>query len=126
MRSQVQLGNEDWKRIMKEIKLKGISVSEGIALGSICIYRTELDDVQTYKIDAAHISAELDRYFSSLNEVSMQFMAKQNRISRHIGTKQAEIYDAYRLILEDPIFQEEIPGEIREKNVNSETIIQKK
>jgi phosphotransferase system enzyme I (PtsI) len=112
--------------MMKEIKLKGISVSEGIALGSICVYRTELDDVQTYKIDAAHISAELDRYFSSLSEVSLQFMAKQNRISRHIGTKQAEIYDAYRLILEDPIFQEEVPEEIREKNVNSETIIQKK
>ena len=62
---------------MKQIKLKGISVSEGIALGSICVYRTELDDVKTYKIDAAHISAELDRYFSSLSEVSLQFMAKQ-------------------------------------------------
>jgi phosphotransferase system enzyme I (PtsI) len=111
---------------MKETTLKGISVSEGIALGSICVYRTELDDVSTYTIDRANISAELDRYFSSLNEVSMQFMAKQNRISRHIGTKQAEIYDAYRLILEDPVFQEEIPQEIQEKHVNAETIIQKK
>ncbi len=111
---------------MRETRLKGISVSEGIALGSICIYRTELDDVQTYSVDRAHISAELDRYFSALNEVSMQFMAKQNRISRHIGAKQAEIYDAYRLILEDPVFQEEIPQEIRDKHVNAETVIQQK
>ena len=51
---------------MKETKLKGISVSEGFAFGSICVYRTELDDVETYTIDRAHISAELDRYFSSL------------------------------------------------------------
>jgi len=109
-----------------EIRLKGIPVSEGIAIGTICIYRTELDDIQTYTVEPGHISDELERYFSSLNEVSMQFMAKQNRISRHIGTKQAEIYDAYRMILEDPVFQEEIPDAIRTENLNSETVIQKK
>lgn len=114
------------KKQKPEIRLQGIAVSEGIAIGSLCIYRTELDDIYTYSVDPAQISTELERYFSALNEVSMQFMAKQNRISRHIGTKQAEIYDAYRMILEDPVFQEEIPESIRNEKLNAETVIQKK
>ena len=106
--------------------LRGIPVSEGIAFGSICSYRTEIDDIYTYTIEAEQISFELDRYFSSLNEVAMQFMAKQNHIARDVGAKHAEIYDAYRLILEDPIFQEEIPDLIQKNKVNVESIIRAK
>jgi phosphotransferase system enzyme I (PtsI) len=106
--------------------LIGIPVSEGIALGNICSYRTEIDDINTYTIEASQISNELDRYFSSLNEVAMQFMAKQNRIARDVGSKHAEIYDAYRLMLEDPIFQEEIPALIQKNKKNAESVIRSK
>jgi phosphotransferase system enzyme I (PtsI) len=114
------------KQEKEEIILKGISVSEGIALGHICIYRTELDDVAIHKIKPGQISQELDRYFSSLNEVSLQFMAKQNRIARDLGSKQAEIYDAYKLILEDPFFQDEIPQAVSQSFENAEAVIRKK
>jgi len=114
------------KRQKEEKILKGIPVSEGIALGSICIYRTEIDDIYTYSVEPERISHELERYFSSLNEVAMQFMDKQNHIARDVGAKHAEIYEAYRLILEDPIFQEEIPESIRKHNENAESIIRKK
>jgi len=106
--------------------ISGISVSEGIAVGTICVYRTELDDIREYRIEPAQISYELERYFSAVNEVGVQFMDKQNRIARDIGSKHAEIYEAYRLILEDPLFQEEIPATIREAQKNSEYVIQKK
>jgi phosphotransferase system enzyme I (PtsI) len=114
------------KEEQKEIILKGISVSEGIALGHICIYRTELDDINVYQIKPNNISQELNRYFSSLNEVAMQFMVKQERIARDLGSKQAEIYDAYKLILEDPFFQEEIPQAVRQNLENAESVIRKK
>ncbi len=104
----------------------GISVSEGIAIGSICLYRTELDDIREYTVGPAQIAYELERYFSAINEVGLQFMDKQNRIARDIGSKHAEIYEAYRLILEDPLFQEEIPEAIRQVKKNAEYMIQKK
>jgi phosphotransferase system enzyme I (PtsI) len=110
-------------KLRHDIVLEGIPVSEGIAIGSICSYRTELDDIYEYQIEATHLSQELDRYYSSLNEVGMQFMAKQNRIARAVGQKHAEIYEAYRLIIEDPFFQEDIPQAIRQKNRNAESII---
>jgi phosphotransferase system enzyme I (PtsI) len=113
-------------KLKKDITLKGIAVSEGIAIGSICTYRTELDDIYEYQIEATQLSQELDRYYSSLTEVNMQFMAKQNRIARAIGHKHAEIYEAYRLIVEDPFFQEEIPQAIRHDKKNSESIIRSK
>jgi phosphotransferase system enzyme I (PtsI) len=110
----------------QEIVLTGISVSEGLALGSVCLYRTELDDVQDIDIDAEEISSELDRYYTAVNEVGLQFIEKQDRIARNVGTKNAEIYEAYRLILEDPIFQKEIPEAIRLNHQNAEGIIRKK
>jgi phosphotransferase system enzyme I (PtsI) len=110
----------------KEIILTGISVSEGIALGNICIYRTELDDINEIEIKPENIPQELDRYSSSLNEVAGQFMEKQNHIARDLGSKHAEIYDAYRLILEDPFFQEEIPQAISKSRENAESVINKK
>jgi len=115
----------DPKEKQPEIILKGISVSEGFALGSICLYRTELDDVQDIDLDADQISAEIDRYYTAVNEVGLQFMEKQDRIARNVGTKSAEIYEAYRLILEDPIFQKEIPDSIRQNRQNAEGIIRK-
>ena len=115
----------DPKEKQPEIILKGISVSEGFALGSICLYRTELDDVQDIDLDADQISAEIDRYYTAVNEVGLQFMEKQDRIAHNVGTKSAEIYEAYRLILEDPIFQKEIPDSIRQNRQNAEGIIRK-
>lgn len=110
----------------KEITLQGISVSEGYAVGTVCLYRTELDDILEYSLESTALSQELDRYFSTLNEVNLQFMAKQNRLARELGTSQAEIYEAYRMILEDPFFQDEIPEAIRSNHKNSEYIIRKK
>ena len=110
----------------KEHRVSGISVSEGIAIGSICLYRTELDDIVEYTVEPSQVSYELDRFFSAVNEVSLQLMDKQNRIARDIGSQHAEIYEAYRLILEDPLFQEEIPGMIRQNKKNAEFVIQKK
>jgi phosphotransferase system enzyme I (PtsI) len=109
-----------------EVVLQGIAVSEGLAVGNICIYRTELDDISVYRIETTQVSQELDRYFSALNEVNMQFLAKQERIARDIGTKHAEIYDAYKLILDDPFFQEEIPEAIKKTRENAESIIRNK
>jgi phosphotransferase system enzyme I (PtsI) len=110
----------------REIILTGISVSEGLALGSICVYHTELDDVQDIDLDAEQVSDELDRYYTALNEVGLQFVEKQDRIARNVGAKQAEIYEAYRLILEDPIFLKEIPDAIKQSRQNAEGIIRKK
>jgi phosphotransferase system enzyme I (PtsI) len=123
---KVQALNLKQNKKNKEIILEGISVSEGLAVGNICIYRTELDDISVYHIEMTQISQELERYFSALNEVSIQFLAKQDRIARDVGIKHAEIYDAYKLILEDPFFQEEIPEAIKKNKENAESVIRKK
>ncbi len=101
-------------------------MSEGIGLGTVCIYRTEIDDISVYSLQSENLAQEIDRYYSSVNEVSQQFMAKQNRIAREIGSKHAEIYEAYRMIIEDPFFQEEVPQAIRGDMVNAESVIKNK
>ncbi len=54
------------------------------------------------------------------------FLHLQRRIARDLGVKQGEIYESYHLILEDPLFQEEIPEAIRSEMRNAESIIRRK
>lgn len=111
------------RKIAKEITLKGIAVSEGIAMGRVSLYRSEFETSYAYGINPEQVSDELEKYFAALNEVSIQFMEKQNSIARDLGSEQAEVYDAYRLILEDPFFQQDIPAAIKKELSNAESLI---
>jgi len=110
----------------QNIELAGISVSDGIGIGHISIYHTDLDDVYEYTLDTGEITNELERYTAALNEVDYSFLSNQKKIARELGGQYAEIYEAYHLILEDPFFTEEIPESIRESNTNAEAVIKKK
>ncbi|MCD4691382.1 MAG: hypothetical protein K8R79_00585, partial [Calditrichales bacterium] len=106
--------------------LEGISVSNGIGIGRINVYHTDLDDVPEYTLETSAIVDELERYYAVINEVNLLFLHKQRRIARDFGTKHAEIYEAYHVILEDPFFQEEIPEIIRKEHKNAEAVISHK
>lgn len=106
--------------------LEGISVSNGIGIGRINVYHTDLDDVPEYTLETCAIIDELERYYAVINEVNLLFLHKQRRIARDFGTKHAEIYEAYHVILEDPFFQEEIPEIIRKEHKNAEAVISHK
>ncbi len=105
------------------IVLEGLSVSDGIGFGQAVIYRTDFDDVQSYTIDQDKILTEIERYSSALMEVDLIFLNNQKRIAREVGLEQAAVYDTYHLILEDPLFKEEIPAAIRSQRQNAESVI---
>lgn len=113
-------------QIPKNLVLKGIAVSDGISIGEIKIYHTDLDDISEYTLEPDEVLDELERYSASINEVDFIFISNQKRISDDLGSQYAEIYEAYHLILEDPFFTQEIPDTIRDEHVNAEAVIRKK
>jgi phosphoenolpyruvate-protein phosphotransferase (PTS system enzyme I) len=108
---------------IRNLTLKGISVSEGIGIGTVMIYRTDFDDVIEYTLDINKIIDEIDRYLAAVNEVGLIFQNNQKRAAREIGLENSKIYETYHLILSDPFFQEDIPEAIRNQQKNAEYII---
>ncbi|KAA3609808.1 MAG: phosphoenolpyruvate--protein phosphotransferase [Calditrichaeota bacterium] len=108
---------------VRNIVLKGISVSDGIGIGKIMVYRTDFDDVTEYTIEKNKIIDEIDRYSAAVNEVNLIFQNNQKRVAREVGLDNAKIYETYHMILEDPFFQEEIPAAINSRQKNAEYII---
>ena len=108
------------------VEITGVPVSEGIGIGTARVYYSHLDELPEYTLEAYTVPNELERYFSAINEVGLIFLHLQRRIARDLGVKQGEIYESYHLILEDPLFQEEIPEAIRSELRNAESIIRKK
>jgi phosphotransferase system enzyme I (PtsI) len=109
-----------------KMKISGISVSSGIGIGTVRIYRTDLDDIPHYTLTTDYLPDELERYHTAINEVGLLFLHLQQTTSRQFGSKQGEIYEAYQLILEDPFFAEEIPQAIVKEKLNSESLIKEK
>ncbi|MGD9488395.1 MAG: phosphoenolpyruvate--protein phosphotransferase [Calditrichaceae bacterium] len=116
----------DSKKSEKNLILDGIAVSNGIGIGEINIYHTDFDDISEYTLETTKIVDELERYLAAVNEVNLIFLNNKQRVARDLGTKHAEIYDTYHMIIEDPFFQEEIPDTIKSEAKNAEAIIHKK
>ena len=80
--------------------LRGIPVSEGIACGPVYFYQPRLLPVsQTTAVDSA---GERARLAGALETVRLAISARQERLRAQIGPDRASIFDAHRLILQDP------------------------
>jgi phosphotransferase system enzyme I (PtsI) len=103
--------------------LKGIPVSEGIAIGEVWILETPWDEVVSYSLDKDNINTEKKRYQRAIKEVAQQLVDCKNRVSKEIGEEEARIFEAHLTILNDPFFQREIPESIQISKTNAESLL---
>jgi phosphotransferase system enzyme I (PtsI) len=103
--------------------LRGIPVSEGIAIGNVWVMMSPWDEVREMPLDASKIRDEEERYRHALDEVSVQLQECSDRIRSEIGSDEAKIFEAHLSILNDPFFQVEIPNAIEERRRNAESLL---
>jgi phosphotransferase system enzyme I (PtsI) len=99
--------------------LYGAGVSPGISIGNICIIRHHHIEFERYHLTSQHIRAEIGRFHHALylagqhlKHIIMQFATK--------GIEQKTILEAHQILLEDPIFIQEVEKNISEKKMNAE------
>src|SRR5216117_4188079 len=85
----------------REIRFEGAGVSPGIARGKVHVVRDELDEVARYRIALSQVADEIARFETALIQTRMQILEMQQRIAESIGTKDAAIFDAHLLVVED-------------------------
>src|SRR6202165_3700402 len=107
-----------------EIRLRGAGVSGGIARGPIHVVRDDLDDVPRYRIEPSQIPNEIARFETALVQTRVQILEMQQKIAEAIGTKDAAIFDAHLLVVEDRTLIDEVLRKLETDLCNVEWIFQ--
>src|SRR6266516_3558234 len=109
---------------LKEIRFEGAGVSPGIVRGQVHVVRDELDEVVHYRIASSQVADEISRFETALIQTRMQILEMQQRIAESIGAKDAAIFDAHLLVVEDRTLIDEVLRKLETDLCNVEWIFQ--
>ena len=101
---------------MKEYK--GKRVFGGIAIGKICIYKKEEQQVKRIRI--ADTNAEILRYRQAKNEAIEQLQDLYQKALKEVGEANAAIFEVHQMMLEDTDYNESIESIVSGQSVNAE------
>ena len=108
----------------QEIRFEGAGVSPGMACGRIHVVRDDMDDVSRYRIAPSQIPDEIGRFETALIQTRMQILEMQQRIAESIGAKDAAIFDAHLLVVEDRTLIDEVLRKLETELCNVEWVFQ--
>ena len=108
----------------KETRFRGVGVSPGLARGVIHVVRDDLDDVARYHIEPSQIGNEIARFEAALVQTRVQILEMQQKIAEAIGAKDAAIFDAHLLVVEDRTLIDEVLRRLETERCNVEWVFQ--
>src|SRR6267142_2019797 len=108
----------------KETRFEGAGVSPGIARGKVHVVRDDLDEVVHYRIAPSQVADEISRFETALIQTRMQILQMQQRIAESIGAKDAAIFDAHLLVVEDRTLIDEVLRKLKTDLCNVEWAFQ--
>jgi phosphotransferase system enzyme I (PtsI) len=108
----------------QEIRFQGAGVSSGTAHGKVHVVRDDLDDVPRYRIAPSQVTDEIGRFEAALIQTRMQILEMQQRIAESIGARDAAIFDAHLLVVEDRTLIDEVLRKLETDLCNVEWVFQ--
>ncbi len=108
----------------QEKRWQGVAASPGIARAPIHVFSIETDDVVKYHIAPAHVPDEIARFESALIQTRAQILEMQQQIAEAIGAKDAGIFDAHLLVVEDQTLIDEVLRKLEADHCNVEFVFQ--
>ena len=100
--------------------LRGIPVSSGIRRGKVLVLGKSHDAVPRREITEAEVAREIQRFEQALVQTRHQIQEVQRKVGERMGAKDARIFDAHLLVLDDPTLIDEVTRAIQEQKVNVE------
>src|SRR4051795_5401013 len=107
-----------------ETRIQGVGVSPGIARGSLYVVEDDRDEVTKHKISPSEIPHEIGRFETALIQTRSQILEMQERIAQSIGAKDAGIFDAHLLVVEDRTLIDEVLRKLKTDLCNVEYVFQ--
>ncbi len=107
-----------------ETRLLGTPVSDGVVCAPVHLLGSVSGaQVPVYLIAAERVDAEKGRLKRALDTASAQLEALTAQVTERLGPSQANIFVAQRLMVEDPMGQQEMFGHIEHRLLNAEAAI---
>ena len=107
-----------------EKRFHGVGVSPGIARGTVFVLRPEEEVPSVRHIDESEIPSEIARFETALLQTRGQILEMQTRIAEAIGAKDAGIFDAHLLVVEDRTLIDEVLRTLNRDKFNIEHVFQ--
>ena len=98
--------------------LKGISASNGIALGKAYRIETIEFNIEKQSISDAHV--EVERLNQALNLTKEDLIRIRDKALESMGQDKANIFEAHLLVASDPELFEQVTSMIEREQVNAE------
>jgi phosphoenolpyruvate-protein phosphotransferase (PTS system enzyme I) len=108
----------------EETRIQGVGVSPGIARGTLYVIEDDRDDVARRQIEPSDIPNEIGRFETALIQTRSQILEMQERIAQSIGAKDAGIFDAHLLVVEDRTLIDEVLRKLQSDLCNVEFVFQ--
>jgi len=107
----------------KEITLKGIPASHGIAVGTAYLFLKDVPTIEVRIIEVEEIPAELERLDRAIEKSTKELHKILLFAQEKIGEAKAKILDAQIMVLEDQVLISSIKKRINEEKKNSEFVV---
>ena len=99
---------------------KGIAVSAGICHGRVLVLHQAAVEIPRYEVAESGLAAQVERLQQALVETRQQIHEVQQQVSTALNAKDASIFDAHLLVLEDPTLIDSVTNSIYQKKINVE------
>lgn len=93
---------------MNNDNLKGLGVSQGFAIGEVVWYETLNILKQNFNDKTQNVAEELKKMEKYIEECAKQLNGIREKVREAVGEKEAAIFEAQALFLEDPMVIDEI------------------
>src|SRR3982750_4879938 len=107
-----------------ETRIQGVGVSPGVARGALYVAEDDRDEIARRRIEPSEVAHEIGRFETALIQTRSQILEMQERIAQSIGAKDAGIFDAHLLVVEDRTLIDEVLRKLQTDLCNVEFVFQ--
>ena len=108
----------------KEVLFHGFPASPGICRGRVLVFgaaHTDFNEIDPIPIEPSDAEAEVARFQSAIEKTKAEIKALQKKMQKTIEKRDAKIFDAHLLIVEDKLLHREVVSRIRTGLCNAQS-----
>ncbi|RKL61985.1 phosphoenolpyruvate--protein phosphotransferase [Thermoanaerobacteraceae bacterium SP2] len=103
--------------------LKGIAASPGIEIGKAYLLKEHQVVIDTTGIPEEKINCEIRKFEDAVETSKNQLEKVKQKAEEELGREKAEIFGAHLMVLEDPVFLDEIKTKIKNDKITAENAV---
>lgn len=107
------------------MRFSGLAVSEGVVLARAFVMDSKRQSVPVYHVAEEKALGEHERLDAAMKRAVAELSELMYAVARRVGPAQAKIFEAQRMMVEDPVLREQFLQVINDEKLNAEAAVDK-